>query len=386
VNATHLLLSAPAFFFGACAVFGIGYSLLACVLIGRFFARSTSEATSFPPITIVKPLCGYEWALLRNLSSFCRQDYPGAVQFLFGVNDANDPAMKAVNALRELHPDAHITVVADSQLYGSNRKVSNIINMLPQAQHDVLVFADSDVGVGSNYLRDIVGELQQPGVELVTCLYHGQPDPGFWPRLSAMATNYQFLPGVMTGLAFGLARPCFGQTIAMRRETLEEIGGFMPFVNHLAEDHAIGEAARTVGGRVTIPPFTVSHACVETSFTKLVEHELRWSRTIRTIDAAGHLGSALAYPLAFALLAIFLSGFAEWSLRLALVALIVRLALKLWSDHILRQPHRDLLLLPFCDLVSFAIFAASFVSPRITWRGYNFNVSRNGRLSPIKGR
>lgn len=384
MNAAHLLLAALAVVFGAGAVFGISYTLLACVLIRRLFARSTSAPTSFPPVTIVKPLYGDEWALLRNLSSFCQQNYPGPVQFLFGVNNANDPALKSVDDLRGLHPDAHITVVADSRLHGANRKVSNIINMLPQAQHDVLVFADSDVGVGPNYLRNVVGELQKPGVGLVTCLYHGQPDPGLWPRLSAMATNYQFLPGVATGLALGLAHPCFGQTIAMRRETLEKIGGFTQFVNHLAEDYAIGETVRMAGGQVAIPPFTVSHACVETSFTKLVVHELRWSRTIRTVDPAGHLGSVLAHPLAFASLAVLLTGFAPWSLRLAGVALIVRLALKLWSDHVLRQPQRDLWLLPFCDLVSFAIFVGSFFSPRVTWRGYSFNVSHNGRLSPIK--
>jgi len=322
--------------------------------------------------------------LLRNLSSFCRQNYPGPVQFLFGANDAQDPALKTVDDLRRLHPEAHITVVADSRLHGPNRKVSNIINMLPQARHDVLVFADSDVRVGPNYLRNVVGELQKREVGLVTCLYRGQPQPGLWPCLSAMATNYQFLPGAVTGFALGLARPCFGQTIAMRRETLEKIGGFAQFAHHLAEDHAIGAAVRMAGGQVAIPPFTVSHACVETSFTKLVAHELRWSRTVRTIDPVGHVGSALAHPFAFALLAVLLSGCAAWSLRLAMAALIVRLILKLWSDHVLRHSPRDLWLLPLCDLVSFAIFVASFFSTRVTWRGFSFNVGGNGLLSRIQ--
>ncbi|WP_144152113.1 glycosyltransferase, partial [Paraburkholderia sp. BCC1885] len=185
-----------------------------------------------------------------NLSSFCQQDYPGPLQFLFGVHDSADPALQTVEQLRLLHPDAHITVVADARLYGPNRKMSNILNMLPEAQHDVLVFADSDVSVAPSYLRNVVGELQKPGVGLVTCVYRGQPDPGFWPRLSAKATNYQFLPSVVTGLALGIARPCFGQTIAMRRETLEKIGGFAQFVHHLAEDHAIGEAVRMIGEKV----------------------------------------------------------------------------------------------------------------------------------------
>jgi len=384
LNASHPLLAALAFFFGAGAVFGICYTLLCCAFISRFFARSTSEPARFPPVTIVKPLYGQEWPLLRNLSSFCQQNYPGPVQFLFGTNDARDPALKTVDDLRRLHPDADITVVSDSRLHGLNRKVSNIINMLPEARHDVLFFADSDVGVDPNYLRAVVGELQKPGVGLVTCLYRGQPDPGFWPRLSAMATNYQFLPGVVTGLALGLARPCFGQTIAMRRDTLEKIGGFAQFVDHLAEDHAIGEAVRMAGEQVAFPPFTISHACGEASFTKLFAHELRWSRTVRTVDPLGHLGSALAHPFAMALLAVFLSAFAPWSLRLAAVALLVRLALKLWSNHVLRQPSRDLWLLPLCDVLSFAIFIISFFSTRVTWRGFNFNVDGNGLLSSVR--
>jgi ceramide glucosyltransferase len=383
-RAVHLLLSALALLCGMGAVFGIVYTLLAGALIRRFFARTPSQPTSFPPVTIVKPLHGDEWTLLSNLSSFCQQDYPGPLQFLFGVHDSEDPALQTVEQLRLLHPEAHITVVADARLYGPNRKMSNILNMLPEAQHDVLVFADSDVSVGPSYLRNVIGELQKPGVGLVTCVYRGQPDPGFWPRLSAKATNYQFLPSVVTGLAFGMARPCFGQTIAMRRETLEKIGGFAQFVHHLAEDHAIGEAVRMIGEKVVIPPFTVSHACVESSAAKLIAHELRWSRTIRIIDPIGHLGSALIHPLAFAWLTVAFSGGAAWAWPLAAVALLARLALKVQSDHALRQAHRDLWLLPFWDIVSFLIFVASFFSTRVIWRGFSFRVDGDGLLSPVQ--
>jgi ceramide glucosyltransferase len=381
VNAAHLLEVTLAYACAAGAVVGVGYTVLAGALIGRFFARAVSEPSTFPPVTIVKPLHGNEWALLANLSSFCRQDYPGPVQFLFGVHDSADPALQTVDDLRRHFPEADITVVADTRLYGPNRKISNILNMLPQARHDVLVFADSDVSVGPNYLRNVIGELQKPGVGLVTCAYRGQPDPGFWPRLSAKATNYQFLPGVVTGLALGLARPCFGQTIVMRRDTLEKIGGFTPFVRHLAEDHAIGEAVRLIGEKVVIPPFTISHACVESSAAQLIAHELRWSRTIRRIDPLGHLGSALVHPFAFALLAVIFSAGGWWAWSLALAAMCARLALKLLSDRALKQAHRDLWLLPFWDIVSFAIFVASFWSSRVIWRGVSFKVDGDGLLS-----
>jgi ceramide glucosyltransferase len=381
VNAPHWVALTLAYACAAGAMFGIGYTCVTGVLVGRFFRRPVAEPSSYPPVTIVKPLHGTEWTLLENLSGFCEQHYPGPVQFLFGVHDSGDPALQVVDQLRGLYPDADITVIADSRLYGPNRKMSNIVNMLPHARHDVLVFADSDVSVGPDYLRNVVGELQKPGVGLVTCVYRGQPDPGFWPRLSAKATNYQFLPSVVTGLALGLARPCFGQTIAMRRDTLDKIGGFMPFVRHLADDHAIGEAVRNVGEKVAIPPFTITHACVEASATQLIAHELRWSRTIRRIDPLGHFGSALIHPLAFALLAVAFSGGMVWAWQLAFAAMCARLTLKLLLDRALRQAPRDLWLLPLWDVVSFAIFVASFRSSRVIWRGFSFKVDGDGLMS-----
>jgi ceramide glucosyltransferase len=383
MRAAHLLLLALLSICVAATVGGIGYTLLASALIPRFFARPTSEPSSYPPVTVVKPLHGDEWNLLSNLSSFCQQDYPGEVQYLFGVHDAADPALKTVDDLRTLCPLAHITVVTDARLYGPNRKISNIVNMLPQAAHDVMIFADSDVSVSPDYLRTIVGELQKPGVGLVTCIYRGKSAPGFWPRLAVNAINYQFFPGVVTGLTLGLAKPCMGPTIAMRRATLEKIGGFEQFAHHLAEDHAIGQAVRMAGESVAIPPFSISHACVETSATRLISHELRWSRTIRSIDPAGHLGSALMHPFAFAMLAVVLSGATTWSWPLAAVALLARLWLKLRADQALCHAHRGLWLLPIWDITLFLVFLGSYSSTRVTWRGFTFRVDGNGMLRPV---
>jgi ceramide glucosyltransferase len=169
----------------------------------------------------------------------------------------------------------------------------------------------------------------------------------------------------------------------MRRATLEEIGGFAPYAHHLAEDHAIGEAVRATGARVAIPPFAVSHACVERSFSKLVAHELRWSRTIRAVDPLGHLGSALMHPFAFALLAVLLSWGATWALLLSGAALGARLVLKLRLDIALGQPFRDAWLLPLYDLLALGILAASYCSRVVVWRGFRFKVDAKGMLSPI---
>lgn len=385
-HAAPLLFRALGIAFGAATVVACAYTGLAAVLIRRYFARQPAEAGLHPAVSVLKPLHGEEWALLRNLMSFCEQDYPGAVQFVFGVADGDDPALKTVDELRRLHPEADVATVVDSRLHGSNRKVSNTINMLPHARHGILVFADSDVGAGPDYLNRIVAELQRPGVGLVTFLYRGEPDPGFWPRLSALATNTQFLPAAVAGLSLGLARPCFGQTIAMRRETLERIGGYAPFANLLAEDYAIGMAVRRLGERVAIPPLTISHACAESSLRELVAHELRWTRTIRAADPVGNLASALAHPFALAVLTIVLSGPSGWGLGLAAAAVGFRLILAMQTGRALGRPQRDLWLLPFWDLLSFGIFAAGHLTSNVRWRGFDYRVDFHGRLSSGGGK
>ncbi|MFC5431113.1 bacteriohopanetetrol glucosamine biosynthesis glycosyltransferase HpnI [Paraburkholderia denitrificans] len=377
------LLKLLAFVFAAAAVLGIAYCCVASVMVRRFFAQPCHEPVQCPSVTVVKPLHGDEWNLISNLTTFFEQDYTGPVQYLFGVHDAGDAALQAVEALRARYPQAHITVVADSRLYGPNRKIANLVNMLERAEHDVLCFADSDVTVERSYLRHVVGALEQPGVGLVTCVYRGLCAPGFWPRAAAALTNYQFLPGVVTGLAIGLARPCFGQTIAMTRATLERIGGLVQFAHHLAEDHALGEAVRRTGASVAIPPFTVQHACVETTFAKLFTHELRWSRTIRAADRSGHLSSTLMHPFALALVAVLASGGAPAAAALALAALLARAALKWQTDRAIGERCRGLWLLPMWDIVQFMIFAASFWSSRVVWRGFSFSVDGNGLLSPL---
>ncbi|RQH01683.1 glycosyltransferase [Paraburkholderia dinghuensis] len=383
LHLAHVLL---ALFAVACAVgsaLGIAYCCVAAVLVRRFFAQPCNEPAYCPGVTIVKPLHGDEWNLASNLTTFFEQDYPGPIQYLFGVHDEGDAALQTVEALRTRYPDAHITVVADSRLYGPNRKIANLVNMVERAEHDLLCFADSDVSVGRDYLRHVVGTLEQPGVGLVTCLYRGLRAPGFWPRGAAASTNYHFLPGVVTGLAIGRARPCFGQTIAMTRAMLERIGGLAQFAHHLAEDHALGQAVRRTGASVAIPPFTVQHACVETTFTTLFTHELRWSRTIRAADRSGHLSSTLMHPFVLALGAVLASGGASAALALMLAALVARAALKWQTDRAIGERCRGLWLLPMWDIVQFMIFAASFLSSRVVWRGFSFSVDGNGMLSPL---
>lgn len=367
------------------AAIGVTYLLGAILAIRGLAARGRAPLTFFPAVTLLKPLHGAEPGLFENLSTFLRQDYPGALQIVFGVQNGRDPAIAVVRRLERAFPEAEIDLVVDPRLHGTNRKVSNLINMAERIRHDVVVLADSDMIASSDYLGRVVGELGRPGVGAVTCLYHGVPAGSLWSRLSSLAIDTHFLPSVAVGLALGLAKPCMGSTIALRRETLDAIGGFRSLANELADDYLLGAAVRRLGLEVAVTPFTIGHACTEKTAVELVRQELRWVRTIRQIDPAGHAGSVLSHPLPFAMAAVALApGLLAASVVLA--SIVLRIALCLAVKRAFGLKAQVYWLVPLRDLLSFCIFVASFGGRGVSWRGYSYDVTPAGVLTAAKTR
>jgi ceramide glucosyltransferase len=371
------------------AVVGCGYLVAATILVGRFARRPASAAlSSAPGVTVLKPLHGGEPGLLENLVSFSTQDYPGPVQIVFGVQDANDDAVAVVRQLRNIAPTADLDLVVESKTHGLNRKVSNLINMAPCIHGEVVVIADSDMRVAPDYLSRVIAALQAPGVGAVTCLYHGVAVTGVWARLAALTINAQFLPSVVVGLALGLARPCFGSTIALRSEALARIGGLKAFADCLADDYAVGNALRAHGYKVSIPPFAIAHMCTQTSPTELWRHQLRWARTVRSIDRAGYAGSMVSHAFPWALIAV-LAGVGSAALLPAIIIAIASLACR---TTLLREverafalPAQTYWLVPASDLLSFAVFVFGFLGWDVSWKGRRYHMAAGGTWMADRG-
>ena len=368
------------------ALAGCVYGLLAAFLAGRFAARAAPSLPAEAPrpsVTMLKPLCGTEPNLYENLASFCGQVYAGPIQIVFGVQNASDPAIGVVRRLEAAFPALRIDLVIDARQHGSNRKVSNLINMSDLIAHDLVVLADSDMVVKPDYLERIVAELSVPGVNGVTCLYHGVPaHRGLHAHLSALAIDVQFLPNVVIGTALGLAKPCFGSTIAFTRKALGEIGGFQSFKDDLADDYAIGEALRANGQRVAIPSFTIGHTCVDTELSGLWRHELRWNRTIRNVDPAGYAGSIVTPAFPLALISALMPGAGHSALAVAALALACRIVLCVRLERAFGLEPHAYWLLPIRDILSFTNFSWSFVSGAVTWKGHDYRVVADGTLIP----
>ncbi len=364
------------------AVIGSIYAAFAAAELRRFFSRSPAPApVQRPSLTVLKPLCGAESGLEANLASFCEQDYPGQIQIILGVQDPQDPAATVARQLIATFPHLNIGLTVDTRSHGANRKISNVVNMIPHSHGEVIVLSDSDIRVGPAYLRQITAALQAPGIGLVTCLYRGLPVAGAWSRFAAAEIDHRFLPSVLVGLRLGLAKPCFGSTIALRSETLRRVGGFDAFADQLADDYAIGAAVRRLGLKVAIPPTVIDHVCSEESFGELVRRELRWARTIRLVDPLGYVGSVVTHPLPFALAAVALQGFGVASLAVLALVLACGLLVPLQFARTLGGGRVPVWLTPVRDLLSFAIYLASFLPWSVSWRGHRYKVGPDGTLT-----
>ncbi|MGH7103083.1 MAG: bacteriohopanetetrol glucosamine biosynthesis glycosyltransferase HpnI [Acetobacteraceae bacterium] len=367
---------------GALAVVGIGEVLTGWFLVRRFARHGRKGPGRRPPISVLKPLAGAEPELEEALASLCRQDYP-EFQVVLGAADPSDPALAIARRVAARFPLTDITIVSGGVSGASaptaNRKIGNLIAMLPAARHDLLVIADADVHAPQGYLEALAAALEAPSTGLATTLYWGRPGVAGWPaRFGASQITHGFLPDALIGRALG-REDALGATLALSRATLKRAGGLAPLAAELADDAVLGRRVASLGLAVrlaaTVPATTVS----ERSFGALFRHELRWARTIRGLAPFGFAFSALRYPLAFALAAVALSGLALWSAALFFAAWAARAAAARGIDRTLGlAPVLPVWLIPLRDWFSLSVLLASFAGRRVEWRGLVLSPGRPG--------
>jgi ceramide glucosyltransferase len=363
------------------SLIGLVYLVTAMAAVWSFGRKRAAPPGKRPSVTILKPICGADPGLYENLRSFCRQDYDGPVQIVIGAHRETDPAVAIARQVIADLPGVDVTLVIDGALPGSNFKICNVANMMAVAKHEVLVIADSDMRVEPHYLDAVVGPLMTDGIGLVTCLYKGRPERGIASSLGAAFINSGFLPSVLVARWVGADTGCFGATMALRRSTLAEIGGFGALINQLADDYVLGRLVRDAGYEVVISPYVVENIVLEADLRALFRHELRWQRTVRSISPVGLAASVVSNPVALGLLALPLSGFADGAWLALAAALAGREALIYTCSRVFGVVPLRAALVPIRDVLSLIVLVASFCGQRVTWRDQTFQVDQRGKLT-----
>src|SRR5580693_10761550 len=92
-------------------------------------------------VSILKPLKGVDPDIYQSFRSHCLQEYP-EYEIIFGVNEADDPAVASVRQLQQEFPDRAIRLVVCDKSLGANVKVSNLEQMVGTARYEYLLVND----------------------------------------------------------------------------------------------------------------------------------------------------------------------------------------------------------------------------------------------------
>jgi ceramide glucosyltransferase len=370
----------------ACAVFGTGFYLFSILSAWRFLRLPRAAEGFHPPVSILKPVRGADQHTYECFRNHCVLDYPG-YEIIFGVQDASDPAVPLVERLKNEFPERRIELVVCSRDLGTNRKVSNLIQMLPAARYDHLLVNDGDIRVPPGYLRRIMAPLADSQVGLVTALYRAVAGHTLGSKLEALSIS-DFVAAVLVSYTNRRAfHYGFGSTLAFPRRALERVGGFEALADYLADDHQLGTLIAQAGYSILLSDLVVETVLPEYSLRDFWRHQLRWARTVRDASPRGNVGLVLVFGVQWAAVAVIAAAGAAWAAwtlfaaayALRIAALLVA-GLGVCGDH---GTLRRLWLLPLRDMQAVLVWAASYAGRTVVWRGDRF-VLKHGRLLRVQ--
>ncbi|MCX7894766.1 MAG: glycosyltransferase [Thermoanaerobaculum sp.] len=335
-------------------------------------------------VSILKPVKGVDPGLEENLRSVFQQDYP-CFEVLVGAQDPNDPALAIARRVAAQFPHIRCVVVADNRQVGPNPKVANLANLLPHAQHEVVLISDSNVRLAPETLKDMVAKLQEPGVGLVSSPIRGTLPGSMGGAVDAFLLN-TFVMGGTAAMHRLLGGVCVvGKSMMLRRSTLQALGGLEFLAQFLAEDQVCGEAVAAQGLKVELAPLPVHNVTGSPSLGQVAGRYLRWAKIRRRMAPAGFVGEPLLFPFAMASLGLLLApswaAVALWGLTLALQGGLAWTSFAVVGE---RWPLKRMAAsLMVAEFVAVGAWLMAWFSRTVQWRGQCFLIGPRTQLQPI---
>ncbi len=332
-----------------------------------------------PAVSVIKPVHGLEPQLRENIESFFRQDYPH-YEILFGADTADDAALEIVREVSARYSQVPSRIIVHGESPWPNPQTYSLHCLSKEAKHGVIVATDSDVEVAGNYLREVVSPLLMPGIAMTTCLYRGKNVGDFWSNQTAMLMSVEEPAGVLVanlleGMKFGL-----GPTIVVRKDALEQVGGYEKFYDYSANDFILGNLIHKAGHEVVLSPHVIDHIVNQSTFHKMWQNQLRWRVTERYCRPKGYVGMGLIFAMPYGIVGLLAGGLlGNWIVGVALLcwAVLNRLIeayavgwVALRDKSLLRR----LWLYPTRDLLGFIVWCVSFSGTKIAWRSSKFEL------------
>jgi ceramide glucosyltransferase len=347
------------------------------------------------------------------------------------VAAADDPVCGIVRNLMQEFPGSDAQLVAGTPPPGANAKVAKLAELERLAKYDLLVISDADVLVPPDFLANIVAPLREvplahsrgegSGVRacgLVCCFYRLANPATLAMQWEAIAINADFWSQVLQSQSLKPLDFALGAVMATRRQYLQEIGGFAPLVDCLADDYQLGNRIARRGHPIALSPVIVECWSAPMGWAAVWKHQLRWARTIRVCQPVPYFFSLLSNATLWPFLWLIVKPGAL-ALACALFCWLARIVSALDLQQRLNYsdtsggrasprsqtspengarggarpptpqppspaPWRYAWLVPVKDLLQAALWLLAFLGNRIEWRGQRMRLRPDGTLEPLK--
>jgi ceramide glucosyltransferase len=269
---------------------------IASIAIALFrFRRSPHGAAAspqqYPPVSLVRPLCGLDNYAADTLRSTFDLDCPH-YEILFCVASAKDPVVPLVESLIASHPQANARLLVGDDRVSSNPKLNNVVKGWHAARHDWIVLADSNVLMPRDYIEQLFASWRAD-TGLVASPPVGCRPEGVWAELEcAFLNTYQARwQCVIDSLGRGFAQ---GKTMLWRKADLDNAGGIDALGKEVAEDAAATKIVRGAGLRVRLVDRPFLQPLGRRGAAEVWNRQVRWARLRRASFLPYFLPEALA--------------------------------------------------------------------------------------------
>ncbi len=369
------------------------YCLMVMVAAARFWLRKRREqsvpADFLPAVSMLKPLHGTEEGMERNIASFFEQEYPGEWELLFCARQQSDEGLQLALEVGKRYPQvaARYVTCGEPPPQFHNAKVYSLATMDAVAKYDLYVTSDADVRVDRDYLLRMVQTLKDPRMGLASCVYIGtaHPGAGFASQLDAVGKSVEMSSGVLVADLLEGTKFALGATMAVRRKSFQDVGGFEELGQFYADDFVIGSRLAARGTGVRMATYVIRLMVQDSPFSLSFRNQLRWMQSTRRSRPWGHLGSGLTFAAPFGLLGMawgLLSGHV-WLGVLWLAAMVLNRWLQAMAIlGALGDPDRlyNTLLYPLRDLLGSILWLRSYAGENFYYRGKIYALKHGGRV------
>ncbi len=336
-------------------------------------------------VLLVRPCTLADPATIAAMATVPRAPTGAQLQWVGVVAHAEDPAwphVRAIAASLAAHGMAAQALLSHAR--GPNRKAEQIDAAVARfgADADVIVVVDADVDLGSLDLAALLAPLGAPCTDVgvtwaapieaeATTLGDRLSRAILGGSLHAFSLLAALDPGLLVGKAF-----------ALRRETLESIGGAASLREYLGEDFELARRVRARGLQLRRCT-TVRSLARGRRLGAVLERYTRWIAVVRAQRPA----RMISYPLLLAAAPLLLLGavltappFA--AVAFATVALTLRAAAARLAAQRSGAAPPGLALALLADSLLLAAWLRAAAIRELRWAEQRLRLGRDGRLQP----